>query len=73
VAIINIVLGPFSGALYIDDQYYGEAQQFDDGSLELPVSPGLHTVQLRSDGRTYSQNVHAKSGAIAVVKANKMY
>jgi len=70
--IINIVIGPFSGSLYIDDQYYGETHQFHDGSLEFPVSPGLHTVQLRSDGRTYSQKVHAKPGATAVVKANKM-
>jgi hypothetical protein len=69
-AMLNIVIGPFSGSLYIDDHYYGEAHGLDDGRLELPVSPGLHTVQLRSGGRTYSQKVHAKPGAIAVVKAN---
>jgi len=72
VAMLNVIIGPFSGSLYIDDQYYGEAHSLHNGRLELPVSPGLHTVQLHSGGRTYSQKVHAKPGAIAVVKANKM-
>jgi hypothetical protein len=71
-AILHIVVGPLSGALYIDGQYHGEAHRLHDGRLELPVSPGLHTVQLRHDGRTYSQEVHAKPGKTAVVKAGKI-
>lgn len=70
-AILHIVVGSFSGALYIDGQYHGEAHHLHDGRLEIPVSPGLHTVQLHYDGRTHSQQVHAKPGATAVVKANQ--
>lgn len=70
-AMLQIVVGPFGGALYIDDQYYGEAHRLHDGRIELPVSPGLHSVQLRHGGRTYSQQVRAKRGVTAIVKANK--
>ncbi|ETX04200.1 MAG: hypothetical protein ETSY2_30195 [Candidatus Entotheonella gemina] len=70
-AILQVVVGSFSGALYIDGDYHGEAHQLHDGRLELPVAPGLHTVQLRYGGRTYSHKVRVKPGATAVVKANK--
>ena len=68
-AMLHVVLGPFSGALYIDDQYYGETHEFHDGRFELPVSPGLHTVQLRHGGRSYAYDVRARPGATAVVTA----
>lgn len=69
--MLHVVVEPFDGDLYIDGQYYGEANDLNDGRLELPVSPGEHTVQLRSRGKTYTQKVHAKPGTTAVVKANK--
>ncbi|ETW96723.1 MAG: hypothetical protein ETSY1_25435 [Candidatus Entotheonella factor] len=71
-AILHIVVGAFSGDLYIDGQYHGEAHRLHDGKLELPVAPGLHTVQLRYGGRSYSHKVRVKPGATAVVKANKL-
>ncbi len=71
-AILHVVVGPFSGALYIDGHYHGEAHRLHNGRLQLPVSPGLHTVQLRYGGRTYTHKVRAKPGATAVVKANKI-
>jgi hypothetical protein len=70
-AMLQVIIGPFSGDLYIDGQYYGEARSLDDGRLELPVSPGLHTVQLRHGGRNYTHKVHAKPGVTAVVKAKR--
>jgi hypothetical protein len=69
--MLHIVIGPFSGALYIDDQYYGETHEFRDGRLELPVAPGLHTVQLRYGGSSYSYHVRARPGATAVVTADR--
>jgi hypothetical protein len=68
-AMLHVVIGPFSGALYIDDEYYGETHEFRDGRLELPVAPGLHTVQLRYGGSRYSYHVRARHGATAVVTA----
>ncbi|PON15277.1 hypothetical protein C2W62_24690 [Candidatus Entotheonella serta] len=71
-AILHVLVGPFSGALYIDGHYYGDTHNLHNGRLELPVSPGLHTVQLRHGGRTYTHKVRAKPGTTAVVKANKI-
>jgi len=68
-AILQVIIGPFSGDLYIDGQYFGEVDRLDDGRLELPVAPGLHTVQLRHDGRHYTHRVHARPGVTAVVEA----
>ncbi len=70
-AILHIILAPFDGDLYIDGEYHGGTDHLDDGKLKLPVSPGLHTVQLRSGGRTYTQKVRVQRGATAVVKAKK--
>ncbi len=71
-AILHIVLASFGGDLYIDGEYYGKTHRFDDSRLKLPVSPGLHTVQLRFGGRAYTQKVHVQRGATAVVKANRL-
>lgn len=71
-AILHVVVGPFSGALYVDGRYYGDTHDLHDGRLELPVAPGLHTVQLRHGGRTFSHKVRVKPGVTAVVKANKI-
>ena len=71
-AILHIVIGPFSGALYIDDHYYGDARHLHGGKLKLSVSPGLHTVKLHHRGRTYTHQVRVKPGATAVVKAKQL-
>lgn len=71
-AILQVVVTPFDGDLYIDGEYYGKAHRLDDGRLKLPMSPGLHTVQLRHGGRTYTQQVRVQRGAIAVVKAKRL-
>jgi hypothetical protein len=49
--------------VFIDGEYVGRVGRFHDGTIELPVAPGPHEVQLYTGGRTYTRDVYVGAGS----------
>lgn len=69
-AVLHVMVSPHRGEVFIDGGYVGYVGRFDDGTIELPVGPGYHEVQLYVDGRTYTKNVHVEAGALAAIRVS---
>lgn len=65
-------IAPGHAELYVDGQYFGSADGFQNGQLQVPVAPGTHRVQLHVDGQAYAKTVDVHPGTSAIVKARLM-
>jgi hypothetical protein len=67
-AALHVMVSPHRGEVFIDGEYVGYVGRFDDGTIELPVGPGYHEVQLYVDGRSYTKIVPVEAGALAAIQ-----
>ena len=66
-ATLQIFVAPLQAEIYLDGRYIGRAEEFRDGWVQLAVSPGTHTVELRFGMITHTHGVNVEPGATAVV------
>jgi hypothetical protein len=64
---LRIVVAPLLADIYLDGRYIGRAQEFPDGQVQLAVSPGSHTVELRLGATAHVHTVSVGAGATVVV------
>ena len=69
---LRIEVAPHHGDVYVNDRYLGQAHTFRNGSVQVALPAGKHTVQLRYGGTSYTRQVHVKTGATAVVQTHRM-
>jgi hypothetical protein len=69
---LYLEISPGHAELYVDGQYFGHANSFHNGQLQLPIAPGRHMLQLHVNGRAYSKAVEVHPGASAIVTARLM-
>jgi hypothetical protein len=69
---LYLEISPGHAELYVDGQYFGQANAFHNGQLQLPIAPGRHMLQLHLDGTAYSRTVEVQPGASAIVTARLM-
>ena len=69
---VYVIVAPHQGDVYLNGQYIGPAKSFKHGEKRMIVPPGAHQIQLRTGGRSYTQNVTIKPGGTAVVKAKRL-
>jgi hypothetical protein len=58
--------------VYINGNFVGLAHTFQEGNVQVPVSPGTHTIQLRYGGKDYTRQIHVRPGATTLVKADRL-
>ena len=46
-ATLQILVAPLQADIYLDGRYIGRAEEFPNGRVQLTVTPGSHTVELR--------------------------
>lgn len=66
-ATLQILVAPLQADIYLDGRYLGRAEEFRDGQVQLNVSPGSHTVELRFGTVTHTHTVNVGAGATVVV------
>jgi hypothetical protein len=62
-------ISPGQAELYVNGHYLGYANSFHNGRIQIPVAPGMHTVQLQLHGTAYTKAVAVHPGRTAIVKA----
>ena len=67
--MLHIVIASRRGEVSLDDRSLGRAERWTRGRMQLPVSPGRHTVHLRRGGEVYSRDVQAYPGMTTIVRA----
>ena len=67
--MLHIVVASPSGQITVDGRDLGHVAQWSKGRVQLAISPGSHTVQLRRGDSVYSRQVQAYEGLATVVKA----
>lgn len=65
-------ISPGHAQLYVDGQYLGHANTFQNGRMQIPVSPGIYMIQLHLHGKAYSKEVHIQPGRSTIVTARLM-
>jgi hypothetical protein len=66
-ATLQIFVAPLQAEIYLDGRYIGRAEEFRDGWVQLAVSPGAHTVELRFGAITHTHGISVEPGTTAVV------
>ena len=66
-ATLQIVVAPLLADIYLDGRYLGRAQEFPNGLVQLAVSPGSHTVELRFGVTAHTHTVSVGAGSTVVV------
>ena len=66
-ATLQIVVAPLQADIYLDGRYIGRAQEFPNGLVQLTVSPGSHTVELRFGTTAHTHTVSVGAGSTVVV------
>jgi hypothetical protein len=66
-ATLRIFVAPLQTEIYLDGRYIGRAEEFRDGWVQLAVSPGTHTVELRFGTVTHTHGINMEPGTTAVV------
>jgi len=66
-ATLRIFVAPLQAEIYLDSRYIGRAEEFRDGWVQLTVSPGTHTVELRFGTVTHTHGINIAPGTTAVV------
>ena len=66
-ATLQILVAPLLADIYLNGRYIGRAAEFRDGLVQLNVSPGSHTVELRFGTVTQTHTVTVGAGTTAVV------
>lgn len=67
--MLHIVIASPSGQLSVDGHDLGHVAQWPKGRVQLAITPGSHTIQLRRGDSVYSRKVYAYEGLATVVKA----
>lgn len=71
-ANIHLSVAPYHGEVYIDGNFLGLARTFRGGQVQVPVTPGPHTIRLRYGGTNYTRQIHVRPGATALVRAERL-
>lgn len=66
-ATLRILVAPLLADMYLDGQYIGRAQEFPDGQVQLVVSAGNYTVELRVGTIAHTHTFYVSPGATMVV------
>jgi len=66
-ATLQILVTPLQADIYLDGRYIGRAQEFPDGRVQLSVSPGSHTIELRLGTTAHTHTVSVGAGATVVI------
>lgn len=64
---LEVTVSPLQAAVYLDGRYIGRAEDFRDGRVTLPVSPGTHTVELQYGVSSHTHTVQVHAGATVAV------
>lgn len=66
-ALLQILVAPLQADIYLDGRYIGRAEEFPDGRVQLSVTPGSHTVELRFGTTAHTHTVNIGAGSTVVV------
>lgn len=66
-ALLQILVTPLQADIYFDGRYIGRAEEFPNGRVQLSVTPGTHTVELRYGTAARIHTVHVGAGSTVVV------
>jgi hypothetical protein len=66
-ATLQILVAPLQAEIYLDGRYIGRAEDFRDGRVQLSVSPGSHTVELRFGTASRTHTITIEPGSTALV------
>ncbi|MBM3225353.1 MAG: hypothetical protein FJZ47_16335 [Candidatus Tectomicrobia bacterium] len=66
-ATVQVRVTPLLADVYLDGRYVGRAQDFPEGRVQLSVTAGSHTIELRLGTISHVHTVTANPGATVVV------
>ena len=68
-AQLHIIMASPTGGVSVDERDLGRVEGWQQGRMQLPLSPGRYTVSLRRSGSIYKRQVQVYEGMITVVRA----